>query len=102
MYLSNAAKDMLLQLAEDGEVDYKLLHTNELLAILELERKGLIKEVSYAKYQSGNGNKKRCNRNKKAIYAELYVRFFLYFRLFLTLFLGFFLLYCSVYILANM
>lgn len=87
MYLSNTAKDMLLRLAEDGAVNYKLLTTKELFAILELERKGLIKEAPNAECQTCKGNNKRCNRNIKAIYAELCLRFIPYFRFFLALFL---------------
>lgn len=94
MYLSKPARDMLLLLlAEDGSVSYKLLYTKELFALLELERKGLIVEAPNAEYQPGEGNKKRSNRNKKAIYAELCLRFIPYLRFFFALFLFFFALF---------
>ena len=71
---------MLFRLAENGSVDYRRLHTRELLAILELERKGLITEAPNAENKPGNGDKQRSDRNKKAIYAELCLRFVPYLR----------------------
>ncbi len=80
MYLSSPARDMLFRLAENGNVDYRRLHTRELLAILELERKGLITEAPNAECKPGDGDKQRGDRNKKAIYAELRLRFIPYLR----------------------
>ena len=89
MYLSKPARDMLFRLAENGNVNYRRLHTRELLALLELERKGLITEAPNAECKPGNGDKQRGDRNKKAIYAELCLRFIPYLRFSLaTLFLA--------------
>lgn len=87
MYLSKAAINMLLRIGDNEKLYYQLLTTRELFAILELARKGLIKEAPNAECQTGKGNKKRCNRNIKAIYAELCLRFIPYFCLFLASFL---------------
>lgn len=79
LYLSKAAKDMLLQIGNNGELYYKLLTTRELFALLELSRKGLIEKAPNTEYQSGEGNKERSNGNAKAVYAELCLRFIPYF-----------------------
>lgn len=84
MYLSKPARDMLIRLSQNGSVDYELLYTRELLALLELEHKGLIVEAPNAECQTGNRNEQRSDRNKKAIYAELRLRFVPCFRFFLA------------------